>query len=103
MEAIVSALKEEKKQAARLVARYQKELKSLPHGSFFVRQVKGAAYGYITYSKEGKIAQKYLGKLGEEELKSYREAMERKRKLKELKHMAERQYQFLKRALKHAG
>lgn len=102
MDAIISALQEEREQAHRLIQRYQKELKGLPPGSFFIRDVGKNRYGYLTFSEKGKIQQRYIGRLGEDEIRRYRELMERKKKLRELKSKAERQFNFLEKALRHA-
>lgn len=103
MDAILSALQEEKKHANRLVQRYEKELESLPQGSFFVRGAGGNRYGYLTFSERGKIQQKYLGRLDEEDIKKYRVMMERKKKLRELRNKAKTQLTFLEKSLRHAG
>lgn len=65
MEAILSALEEEKEQTSRLMKRYKKELGGLPQGTFFVRRVGKNYYGYLTSSEKGKIQQQYLGRLDE--------------------------------------
>lgn len=103
MEAILSALQEEREQANRLVERYEKELAELPPGSFFVRGVGKNRYGYLTFSEKGKIEQRYLGRLDEDEIKRYQEMAERKKKLKELRNKAQKQLAFLEKALKYAG
>ena len=103
MEAILSALKEEKEQAARLIQRYEKELEGLPQGAFFVRVVGKNSYGYLTFSENGKIQQQYLGRLDEEKIKGYRAMASRKKKLQELRNMAKKQFDFLEKALRHAG
>ena len=103
MEVLLSALKEEKEQASRLIRRYKKELEGLHAGSFFIRGRGKNRYGYLTFSKKGKIQQKYLGRLEEADVKRYREMATRKRKLQELKAKAQKQLDFLEKALRHAG
>ena len=103
MEAILSALKEEKEQARRLIRGYEKELKALHQGSFFIRGSGKNRYGYLTYSKEGKVQQQYLGQLNEKAIKNYREQSSRKKKLRKLRNKAQKQFNFLEKALRHAG
>lgn len=103
MEAILSALQEEKEQAIRLIQRYEKELAGLPRGSFFIRGIGKNRYGYLTFSERGKICQQYLGRLGEGEIRLYREMAARKKKLQELRNKAQEQIAFLEKSLRHAG
>lgn len=103
MDAILSALQEEKKQARRLIQRYAKELAGLPRGSFFIRGLSKNRYGYLTFSENGKIQQQYLGRLNDDEVRQYRDRMGRKKKLQELKKKAQQQLDFLEKSLRHAG
>lgn len=102
MESIISALAEERQEAAKLVKRYSRELESLPKGSFILRKVGQAHYGYITYSESGQVKQDYLGKLSEAQIDKYRALMKRKKQLKALKKQAEAQQDFLEKSLRHA-
>ena len=102
MDAILSALKEERKQAEKLLKRYKKELASLPAGTFFIRKLRNGQYGYITQSEQGNIRQVYLGKLEADDIAKYKEKMARKRKLRELIKKAMQQKLFLEKALRHA-
>lgn len=102
MNAILLALKEEKKQATHLLRVYLKEFKQLPQGTFFIRKRGQKSYGYITSSLRGKIRQLYLGSLDKEEIEKYQELMSRKKKLKELIRNAEKQKKFLTQSLKYA-
>ena len=102
MEAIISALEEEKKQANRLLNRYQKELKNLPNGSFFTRKRGERTYCYITYSVAGEIRQDYLGRLSDNKIQEYLAMMKRKKKLKELIRQAEKQKTFLEKSINYA-
>lgn len=102
MEAILSALKEEEEQARRLIKRYKEELQSLPQGSFFLRRLGKYQYGYLTYSENNEVKQKYLGRMGPEQVKQYKELMLRKKKIKELISKADKQQRFLERTLKRA-
>ena len=102
MEAILTALEEEKKQAERLLQRYRKELDALPNGTFFARKRGEKVYYYLSYSVAGEIRQDYLGSLSEEKIKEYQAGMLRKKKLKELIRKAEKQKSFLEKSLKHA-
>ncbi len=103
MDAILSALKEEKEQAHRLIRRYEKELDELHQGSFFIRSVGKNHYGYLTFSEKGKIQQKYLGRLDEKDIQKYKDMSQRKKKLQELIKKAQKQFDFLEKALRHAG
>ncbi len=102
MEAIISALEEERREAEKLVARYECELDRLPKGSFFVRTLGNGQYGYMTRSVDGKVQQEYLGKLSEAQIKKYRAQMERVAKVKALLKSAKENVNFLKKALRHA-
>lgn len=102
MEAILSALEEEKKQADRLLERYLKEIESLPKGSFFTRKRGEKVYCYLTYSIAGEIRQDYLGRLDKDKIREYQMAMQRKKKLKELIQKADQQKSFLQKSLRHA-
>lgn len=102
MDAIISALKEEKKQADRLMNRYQKELKKLPNGSFFTRRRGERTYCYLTYSVAGKVKQDYLGRLSDDKIQEYLAMMKRKKKLKELIKKTEKQKSFLEKSINHA-
>lgn len=103
MEAILIALKEENKEASRLLGKYNKEMGKLPKGSFFVRKLGKKLYGYLTYSVKGVIKQDYLGAMNDKKIKEYRELMARKKKLRELMAKAKNQHIFLERALRYAG
>ncbi|MBU0504476.1 MAG: hypothetical protein ABII18_06860 [bacterium] len=102
MDAIVYALKEELKQASKLIQRYRKELKELFIGSFFTRKIGKNTYGYITQSIDGRVQQQYLGKLKLDEIKEYKDQTARKKKLARLCKQAETQKDFLEKAIRHA-
>ena len=102
MEAIVSALEEEGREAEKLIAKYGKELASLPAGSFFVRSIGGNSYGYVSFSEEGRVGQRYLGLMSPEEIDKRKKQAERAKKIKSLKKMAEQQLDFIRKALRHA-
>ncbi len=65
METIIIALTEELAEIRKLVKKYTVELAKLPQGAFFTRKIKQKEYGYITYSTQGEIKQKYLGTMKE--------------------------------------
>lgn len=102
MEAIISALEEEKREAEKLISKYERELDGLPKGSFFVRSIGKGNYGYITYSVGGKIQQKYLGRMNEAQIKKYKAQMDRASKLKSLLKSSKENLDFLIKALRHA-
>lgn len=102
MEAIISALEEEMKEAKKLISKYERELKGLPKGAFFVRSIGRGDYGYITCSIGGKVHQKYLGKMSDARIKKYQAKMERTSKLKSLLKSARENLNFLRKALRHA-
>ncbi len=102
METIVSALKEEQKEAEALIKKYENELKKLPIGSFFVRTIKKKQYGYVTKSVDGEVKQEYLGTLSEKQQKKWQEKYDRSKRLKALLKQAKVQYDFLRKALRHA-
>ena len=102
MDAIISALEEERREAEKLIAKYEKELSRLPSGSFFVRSIGNAQYGYVTFSEEGRIGQEYIGRMSPEEIEKRKAQAERAKKLKVLLKRAEKQLNFIKKALRHA-
>jgi hypothetical protein len=102
MESIISALEEERREAEKLIAKYGRELSKLPEGSFFVRRKGNGQYGYVTFSKAGKIGQRYLGSMSPEEIEEKRSKYDRAKKLKSLKKQAEQQRDFIEKALRHA-
>ena len=102
MDAILSALKEERKHAEKLLKRYKQEFASLPAGTFFIRKLRNGQYCYITQSEQGNIRQVYIGKLEVDDIAKYKEKMARKRKLRELIKKAMQQKLFLEKALRHA-
>lgn len=103
MDAILNALEEERKEAQKLLKKYEKEFISLPEGTFFTRKVGKQTYAYITSSDRGEVKQKYLGNLEPEEVAHYKEATKRRKKLKSLMKQAQKQLDFLEKALRHAG
>ena len=103
MEAIISALEEEGREAEKLIAKYEKELSKLPGGAFFVRTIGKGKYGYVTYSEEGVIKQKYLGRMDNEQVKMHKAQAQRVKKLKSLIKLAREQRDFIRKALRHAN
>lgn len=103
MDAILNALKEERKEAQKLLKKYRQEFNSLPEGTFFTRKIGKQTYSYITSSKNGEIKQRYLGNLEPKKIKKYKEVAHRKKKLKSLIKKAKKQLSFLDKALRHAG
>jgi hypothetical protein len=102
MEAIVSALREELRQAKALVKRYGVVLEKLPDGSFFVRSIGKQRYGYITRSHNGQVFQEYLGKLDDASIALLQAQMQRKKKIGQLLKQAKAQVDFLQKAIRHA-
>ena len=102
MKSIISALEEEGREAEKLIAKYGKELSQLPDGSFFVRRKGNGQYGYVTFSKGGKIGQRYLGRVSPEEIEEKKAKYDRAKKLKTLMKQAEQQRDFIEKALRHA-
>lgn len=102
MNALLIGLKEEKKEAAKLIKTYERKLHTLPKGTFFVRKVGESVYGYVTHSVAGDIRQKYIGKMTVDQIKIQKEFAAQKKKLKKLIKQAQHQLRFLERALTHA-
>jgi len=100
MSILVSTLKEELASVLRLEKRHHTTLLTLPQGSFIVRNVKGRLYGYLTFREGNKMRQKYLGRLDEAQIKSYRSKTEQRKELKKkLKSLGE-QKKILRKALR---
>lgn len=59
MDAILNALEEEKREAQKLLKKYDLEFASLPEGTFFTRKIGKQVYAYITSSAKGEVQQKY--------------------------------------------
>lgn len=102
MNALIIGLKEEKKEAAKLIKTYERKLRALPKGTFFVRKVGDTTYGYVTRSVTGEIRQKYIGKVTPEQIREQKELATQKKKLKSLIKQAQHQLRFLERALTNA-
>ena len=103
MEAILNALEEEKKEAQKLLKKYEQEFALLHEGAFFIRKIGKQTYGYVTFSEKGEVKQRYLGNLEPEEVKHHKEAAQRRKKLKGLMKQVRKQLSFLEKALRHAG
>lgn len=102
MEAILSVLKEELRQATTLAKRYTRALAKISDGSFFVRRIGSQQYGYITRSRAGVVSQEYLGKLDKAAITKFTERMRRKKKLGKLLKQTKAQAHFLQKAIRHA-
>jgi len=99
MSILVGTLQEELKTAQRLEKELLKKLALIPQGSFFVRKLKSGDFAYLTFRKNGKVQQKYLGKVNSAQIAEYREMKQKKLSYnKQLKQVRE-QIKILKRAL----
>lgn len=100
MNVLISTLKEELATVKRLEKKYIQKTSKLPHGSFIIRTLGKKRYGYLTFREDGKVRQKYLGCLNEEQIGLYKNAMkeraEYKRKLKSIRE----QIKIINRALR---
>lgn len=75
MDILINMLREELSRSKRLERKYMQSIQSLPKGSFFIRTVRGRAYGYLTYREGGKVVQKYLGAMEKAAIERYRQVI----------------------------
>ena len=61
-EVLQAAFKDELERTQRLIARYEKEIESLPKGSVFRRKIGNQEYFYLNYRDGSKVISKFLGK-----------------------------------------
>ena len=64
-EVVKAVFQDELKRNQRLVARYEKELETLPKGSIFKRKIGNQEYLYLNYRDGEKVISKFLGKAEE--------------------------------------
>lgn len=100
MDILINMLREELSRSNRLERKYSQVLRPLPKGSFFVRQVRGRAYGYLTYREDGKVVQKYLGALDKESIQRHRELMQERAELRKKLGKVRQHLRILRRALR---
>lgn len=100
MNVLISTLKEELVTVKRLERKYLKELKTLPHGGFVVRTVRGKKYGYLTYRDGPSVKQKYIGRMDEKEINSYRKTIAKRNDYKKKLRSVREQKKILMRALR---
>lgn len=62
---VKAVFQDELERNQRLIARYEKELESLPKGSIFKRKIGKQEYLYLNYREGEKVISKFLGKSGE--------------------------------------
>ena len=100
MNVLISTLKEELATVKRLERKYLKELEALPHGGFVVRTVREKSYGYLTYREGTRVKQRYLGRMDEKEINSYRKAIAKRNDYKKKLRSVREQKKVLMRALR---
>lgn len=61
-EVVKAVFQDELERNQRLVARYEKELETLPKGSIFKRNIGNQEYLYLNYRDGEKVISKFLGK-----------------------------------------
>jgi hypothetical protein len=100
MDVLLAMLQEELSRSLRLERKYVRALRLLPKGSFFVRKVRGRTYGYLTYRREGKVVQKYLGQLDQAGIQRHRQIVKKRLELRKRLSRVRQHLRVLKRALR---
>lgn len=89
MEFLVNILKEELSNSKRMVKLYQKELKSLPKGNIYKKNIGGHSYYYLQYKENNEQICKCLGKLNKKKINEYKKINDKRKQvqanLKEVK------------------
>ena len=99
--AIKGVLREELASSIRMKARFDAELAALPRGSLVCRMIKGHAYYYLVSREDGKVRSVYKGKsVPAAELRRYRQAKERRAKVRRALSQLKKQIRYLKGALR---
>ncbi|MFH1874051.1 MAG: hypothetical protein ABH859_02570 [Pseudomonadota bacterium] len=100
MNILLSTLKEELATVKRLEKKYSQELTEFPQGSFIVRKIRDRKYGYFTYREVGKVKQRYIGAVTDEDIAYYKSLVAKRKKLKEKLKSIRAQKKVLERALR---
>ena len=95
-----SILEEEQERLKQLEKELYAQYDSLPRGYLLKRRLRGGVYYYLSYREEGRVKQEYLGKLQKDEVKNYKERIEKKKRIrKELRNIRKR-LEKLQKAIK---
>ena len=100
MDVLIQMLREELARSKRLESKYLVAIRGLPKGSFFVRAVRGRRYGYLTFRKDGKVAQKYLGAIDVSQADRFRRSVEKRKDYRKKVKKVRGHIRILKRALR---
>lgn len=83
-EVIKAVFQDELERNQRLVARYEKELESLPKGSVFKRKIGNHEYLYLNYRDGEKVISKFLGKMNEFNIQELQLQLDKRKEYKAL-------------------
>ncbi len=83
-EVIKAVFQDELERNQRLVARYEKELESLPKGSVFKRKIGNHEYLYLNYRDGEKVISKFLGKMDEFNIQELQLQLDKRKEYKAL-------------------
>lgn len=100
MKVIKSVLKQELDNSLAMKKNYERELARLPKGSLVKKKIKGHEYYYLQVREKGKARFIYKGKLSDEEVKKYRNAVKYRAEYRKLLSELKKQIKFLRTALR---
>jgi parvulin-like peptidyl-prolyl isomerase len=101
MKVIKGVLEEELANSLAMKKDYEKELAKLPKGSLIKKNVKGHEYYYLVVREKSKVRFIYKGKkVGDKEIKKYKQAKEYRAKYRKLLSEIKKQIKFLRGALR---
>lgn len=83
-EVIKAVFQDELERNQRLIARYEKELESLPKGSVFKRKIGNHEYLYLNYRDGEKVISKFLGKMDEFNIQELQLQLDKRKEYKAL-------------------
>lgn len=83
-ESIKAVFIDELERNKRMIARYQKEMDSLPKGSLFKRKIGTQEYFYLTFREGEKVVSKFLGNVQTFDSTKISEQVERRKDLRKL-------------------
>ncbi len=97
---IKGVLKEELDRSLSLKKRYELKLKEYPPGYLLVRKRGKKVYYYLSYRKDGRVQQKYLGVLSPDAIKDYKKQIADKKNLSKQLSKVKSNIQYLQRLLR---
>jgi len=100
MSTIKEVLKEELARLKRLKGRYDHDIALLPSGSLSIKTRKGNEYAYRAYRSNDKVKTDYIGPADSNEVKKFKEKIEKRKKLESLLKTTSEQIIEIERSLR---